>query len=195
MRKYFFLLIIILLAGCESSDSKYFQEVLSDKDITFTRIRGSKEKDSVSMNVPIGFKLNLNSSKIQDVKIYCRIDGKQLIQIENFSIFNSKNNKMIYAIEDLNYNTYPQKIFISHYQKIPNKQAELLLKMYHPTASLNEIIKRNDTLKLVSYKKYIKDNPQFIKEMRKVSDSLIVSIGFFGGKSKIVEKKIKWLDK
>ncbi|MBF7091752.1 hypothetical protein IUY40_09375 [Flavobacterium sp. ALJ2] len=201
MKKYifFFLAIIIilllLLLGCKPSNTPYFQEVLSEKNITFTKIRGSEEKDSISMNVPIEFKLNLNSSKIQDVKIYCRIDRKQLIQIEDFSIFNAQNDKIIYAIEDLNYNTYPKKIFISQYQHISKKQAEILIKKYNPRTSINDIKTGKDTLKLVSYKKYIQDNPQFIKEMRKVPDSLIFSIGFFEGKSKVIGEKIKWLDK
>ncbi|WP_433812085.1 hypothetical protein [Flavobacterium johnsoniae] len=196
MKKHIlFWTIIFSMLGCKPFNDPYFEEIVSKKNIFFTRIRGAKEKDSINMNIPIEFKLNLNSSKIRSVGLYCKINEKQLIQIEDFSIFNSENDRIIYAIEDLNYQTYPKKIFISQYQHISKKEAEMLLKKYNPSASINDIKTGSDTINLVSYKKYIKDNPNFIKKMRKDSDSLILSIGFFKGKTKIVSEKIKWLDK
>jgi hypothetical protein len=194
-KQILFWAIIFLMFGCKPINKPYFKEVLSEKNIFFTKIRGSKEKDSVNMNIPIEFKLNLNSSKIRKVGLYCKINKKRLTQIEEFSILNAENDKIIYAIEDLNYHTYPKKIFISHYQHISKKQAEMLLNKYNPSASINDIKTGRDTINLVSYKKYIIDNPNFIKKMRKDPDSLILSIGFFKEETKIIKEKIKWIDK
>ncbi|MDR7371015.1 hypothetical protein [Flavobacterium aquidurense] len=195
-KRSFIGIMALCFLGCKSPNSPYFKEIISEKNITITTIRTDTNTDSLCLNIPIEFMLDLNSSNIKSVVIYYVIDDKQLMDVEDFLIYNGENNKIMYVMEDLEENIYPQSIYILQRKNrhIGKEKAESLLKKYNPTASISNI-KFGDTIKLVSYKKYIQDNPEFIKEMRKVPDSLILSIGFSGGKSKVVGEKIKWLDK
>ncbi|MBF7091754.1 hypothetical protein IUY40_09385 [Flavobacterium sp. ALJ2] len=195
MTKNILIIILYLLVGCQSRKSPYFQELISTKEITLTKVRGPVQSDSITLSIPIEFSLNLNNSDIKSLVIYYVINGKQLMQVEDFLVYNGKSNKVMSVIEKGENNIYPESIYIRQIKHISKKEAELLIKKYNPLASINNIRTGADTIKLVSYKKYIEDNPSFIKEMRKEPDSLILSIGFFKKESKVIGEKIKWLNK
>lgn len=68
-----------------------------------------------------------------------------------------------------------------------------LLTRYYPTASIDKLQTKNDTIPLVSYSQYRKDNPKFLEEMLKVPDSLTLVISKSGKKENIVfSVKINW---
>lgn len=189
-----FIITLFIFVGCQSGKSPYFKEIISTKEIALTKVRGAFSTDSVTLNIPVEFSLNLDNSDIKSVVAYYISDGRQLMQIEDYLVYNSKNNRVMSVLDNSD-NIYPEKMYVLQNIHISNNQAELLIKKYNSNASLNNIKTGRDTIKLVTYEKYIKDNPNFIKEMRKKTDSLILSIHFFNGSSKVVGEKIKWLDK
>ncbi|OYU78973.1 MAG: hypothetical protein CFE23_16205 [Flavobacterium sp. BFFFF1] len=182
--------VLFLATGC--AEKKYFTEVVSDKVITISMREAYNEK-YLTLNIPVGFSLNLNHSEIKDVRLYWVLNNKQLADVEDYVVMNAENDRIIYAIEDKEYPNYPKSIYLlNRRNKISKEDALALIKKYNPTATLESIKSRKDTIKLVSYALYRKDNPEFLKEMRRLPDSLIFSIGFSGGKGELFKAKINW---
>lgn len=68
-----------------------------------------------------------------------------------------------------------------------------MIKKYNSTATIDKLQTKNDTISLVSYSQFRKDNPKFLEEMRKVPDSLTLVISKSGKKEIIVSSvKINW---
>jgi hypothetical protein len=182
--------ILLFLSGC--AEKKYFTEVVSTKKVTISMHEYLNEK-YLTLNIPVEFELNLNHSEIKDVGIYWILNNKQLTDVEDYVVMNTENDKIIYAIEDKEYPNYPKSIYLlNRKNKISTEEALNLIKKYNPNVTLERIKSKKDTIPLVSYAQFRKDNLQFLKEMRKQSDSLILSIGFSGGKEKLFKEKINW---
>lgn len=186
------ILAIILFFGCK--ENKLLSEIISEKKVQFTLIPNSKIQDSIALLIPIEFKLNLNSSDIKDVGIYYKYNNsRDMWQPQDFVIKNGTTNKIIFAIEDLNYETYPTSINVINRKLFISKQKAIrLLKEYKPEENIESLKSKIDTISIVHYSKFRADHPEFLSEMRKEPDSIILSIGLSKGKSEIVREKVNW---
>lgn len=189
---FMLILAIILFFGCK--ENKLLTENISDKKVQFTLIPNSKIQDSIALLIPIEFKLNLNSSEIKDVGIYYKYNNsRDMWQPQDFVIKNGTTNKIIFAIEDLNYETYPTSINVINRKLFISKQKAIrLLKEYNSEENIESLKLKTDTISIVPYSKFRVNHPEFLSEMRKEPDSIILSIGLSKGKSEIVVEKINW---
>ena len=107
-------------------------------------------------------------------------------------VYNGDTDSIIYAIEDLQYNEYPKSIVLRQYnfRKISSEEAEKLLKKYGQKSL--STIKDYEEVDLTSYKEFKKDHPEMIEKLRKIPDSIILSVAVKGSEPQLIRKKIEW---
>ncbi len=183
------ILIMFLLSCTGSKDLMEVKQVFSDEKVSLAV--DSSNIDSINIILPVEFQLKNISKKVADVRLYYMIDKVMLRQIQDFKIYNGDTGKIIYAIEDLQYNEFPSKIILkqSNY-KISRQDAEILLKKYNKI-SVEDLPKQKET-NLVPYTTLRKENPEIVKNLEKNPDSLILSIAVLKEKPQIIRKKINW---
>lgn len=184
-----FFLAFNLFLSCENPS---ILETISDKNVTISFRKDNDEKVLV-LNVPLEFTLNLNSEKIKNVRIYYISNGKLSSLSEDYAVYDRANNqKLLFDIKKVN-QKYPEKIYIIDRRiSIQEEKALELVNRYAPNSNLSNLQSDNDSITLISYKKFREDNLQFITNMRKESDSLKLNLVFGKGKTKIIGKKIEW---
>jgi len=184
------ILVFNLLIGCE--EKPYFKEIVSNKNVTISirEIEGERFK---VLNIPLEFSLNLNQKDVKDVGIYYYINYKRAMDPQDYLIYNGETNKPIFAIEDLESGKYPKSIYIVDRRfRLTNEQAIEMINKYASNQSLINLKTKNDTISLVSYKKFREDYPGFLEKMRKEPDTLKLSIGFRKGREEVFSEKINW---
>jgi hypothetical protein len=186
------ILIALLFSGC--SETKYIKEVISSKEVAIS-MRGEYPKNQyLVLLIPLEFELNLNNSKILRVTDRYSKDNNYMFPGEDYIFINGDNDKIMYTFDKFTPYNYPKKLVLLERKNIVSKeQAKELIKQYNPKASLENIKSKRDTIKLISYSQYRKDNPQFLEEMRIIPDTLVLRINKKGKSETVVEKiKINW---
>ena len=192
--------LILTLAGvlsCQSSEEaiELRQKVETDKKVSISKIsigQDSINKDSANIIYPVEFEIKSISSRLRSMWLYYRVDDKILGQIKHFMIYNGDTDSIIYAIEDLRYNEFPKSIVLRqrNFRKISSEEAENLLKKYGQKSL--STIKDYEEVDLTSYKEFKKDHPEMIEKLRKIPDSIILSVAVKGSEPKLIRKKIVW---
>jgi lipoprotein len=192
--------LILALAGvlsCQSSEEviELHQKVETDKKVRISKRSLGQEsiyKDSANIIYPVEFEIKHVSSKVRDVRLYYRVDDIILGQIKHFMIYNGDTDSIIYAIEDLQYNEFPKSIVLRqrNFRKISAVEAETLLKQYKKKNMAT--IKDYEEVDLTSYKEFKKDHPEMIEKLRKIPDSIILSVAVKDSEPQLIRKKIEW---
>ena len=192
--------LILALAGvlsCQSSEEviELHQKVETDKKVRISKRSLGQEsiyKDSANIIYPVEFEIKHVSSKVRDVRLYYRVDDIILGQIKHFMIYNGDTDSIIYAIEDLQYNEFPKSIVLRqrNFRKISAVEAETLLKQYKKKNMAT--IKDYEEVDLTSYKEFKKDHPKMIEKLRKIPDSIILSVAVKDSEPQLIRKKIEW---
>ncbi|MFT3796612.1 hypothetical protein [Flavobacterium sp.] len=188
-----FLIAFILLSSASCGKKEYFKEVISQKEVTLSLHEEDNEK-YLTLNIPVEFELNFNSSKLISAIPYYKIDGKHLMIGTDYLMYNKVNNKLLWGFDSFAPYSYPKRIyFMTRKRKISEQQALTLIKKYNPNASLSSLQRRHhDTIDLIPYQKFRKDHPEFLQEMRKTPDSLIMNMWFGGNDKRVIKQKINW---
>ena len=192
--------LILALAGgvsCQSSEEviELHQKVETDKNVRISKRSLGQEsiyQDSANIIYPVEFEIKHVSPKVRDVGLYYRVDDRILGQIKHFMIYNGDTDSIIYAIEDLRYNEFPKSIVLRqrNFRKISAVEAETLLKKYGQKSL--STIKDYEEVDLTSYKEFKKDHPEMIEKLRKIPDSIILSVAVKGSEPQLIRKKIEW---
>lgn len=185
-------ILIDMMIGCK--EKIVFKEVISNKKVEITKINTSKEIDSIALLIPIEFQMDLNFPNIRFVNVNYRYNNGFLTTDPNDVIIkDTKTKRILFTFDQFNYKTYPKLITIINRKIFLSKnEAEKLIKKYNPKESGNNIKLKTDTIALISYSQFRKEQPEFLKEMRKQPDSLILSLKPLKGKSTIIREKINW---
>ncbi len=180
----------VTIVSCQQKP--YFKEVVSEKSVTITMREVEGQKKYI-LNIPIEFELNLNQTDIKDVGIYYNKDSKRVQELFEYLVYNGDTNKVLFAIEDLGYGSYPNSIYVvDGLHELTDIQAKELLEKYAVKKSLLELKNKRDTIEVISYKKFRADHPDFINKMREKPDTLKLSIGFSKGREEVFAEQIKW---
>lgn len=192
--------LILALAGvlsCQSSEEviELHQKVETDKKVSISKRSLGQEsiyKDSANIIYPVEFEIKHVSPKVRDVGLYYRIDDVFLKRIQDYMVYNGDTDSIIYAIEDLQYNEFPKSIVLRQYnfRKISSEEAETLLKKYGQKSL--STIKEGEEVDLTSYKEFKKDHPEMIEKLRKIPDSIILSVAVKDSEPQLIRKKIEW---
>ena len=192
--------LVLALAGvlsCQSSEEviELHQKVETDKKVRISKRSLGQEsiyKDSANIIYPVEFEIKHVSPKVRDVGLYYRIDDVFLKRIQDYMVYNGDTDSIIYAIEDLQYNEFPKSIVLRQYnfRKISSEEAETLLKKYGQKSL--STIKEGEEVDLTSYKEFKKDHPEMIEKLRKIPDSIILSVAVKDSEPQLIRKKIEW---
>ncbi len=192
------IILIILFALLISCESKYPIEIKQITSKEFVTIEDNYMnrnviKDSFRITIPTEYEIKINS-KIHDITWYYSVDHKTLNPNHiDYQVYDKRNLKR--EILELNFEkSFKEKVTIIIKERnhlISKKDAQQLLKKYNIHKSLDSL-KSNDTIKLVSYDKFRKENKMFIQELNKISDSIHFTTMKKDGSFFYVNKKINW---
>ena len=197
MKKTALILALVGVLSCQSSEEviELHQKVETDKKVRISKRSLGQEsiyKDSANIIYPVEFEIKHVSPKVRDVGLYYRIDDVFLKRIQDYMVYNGDMDSIIYAIEDLQYNEFPKSIVLRQYnfRKISAVEAEALLKKYGQKSL--STIKDYEEVDLTSYKEFKKDHPEMIEKLRKIPDSIILSVAVKDSEPQLIRKKIEW---
>jgi lipoprotein len=189
--------LILALAGvlsCQSSEEaiELRQKVETDKKVRISKIsigQDSINKDSANIIYPVEFEIKHVSPKVRAIGFYYKVDDTFLNSIQDYAVYNGDMDSIIYSIEDPRYNEVPKSIILRqcNFRKISAVEAETLLKQYKKKNMAN--IKDYEEVDLTSYKEFKKDHPKMIEKLRKIPDSIILSVAVKGSEPKLIRKK------
>ena len=191
--------LVLALAGvlsCQSSEEviELRQKVETDKKVSISKIsigQDSINKDSANIIYPVEFEIKSISSRFRSMWLYYRVDDRMLNLIQDYMSYNGDTDSIIYA-ENLRHNEYPKSIVLRqrNFRKISSEEAENLLKKYGQKSL--STIKDYEEVDLTSYKEFKKDHPEMIEKLRKVPDSIILSVAVKDSEPQLIRKKIEW---
>lgn len=173
MKNYIYALVLLILVSCKSKP--VVEEIISDEFVTITKSMKEVKSDSVCLNIPLEFKIKLSSS-VNYLSANIIDNGHYLSTPNDFLIYNKEYpKKVIFDFEQYLLVGKPFKIIIKKRNYLVSKKgAQELLNKYSIKKSLNNL-KKEDTISLISYDKFRKDNPQFLKELRRVEDKIRIT--------------------
>ena len=191
--------LVLALAGvlsCQSSEEviELHQKVETDKKVSISKRSLGQEsiyKDSANIIYPVEFEIKSISSRFRSMWLYYRVDDRMLNLIQDYMSYNGDTDSIIYA-ENLRHNEYPKSIVLRQYnfRKISSEEAENLLKKYGQKSL--STIKDYEEVDLTSYKEFKKDHPEMIEKLRKIPDSIILSVAVKDSEPQLIRKKIEW---
>ncbi len=193
MQKNIFLFCLIFILSCnERKDIAIKQKESNEVVLMYVKLRNNK-KDSISLDLPIEFSLNINKlSNLRSVMIHYFLNSRHLYQLDDYNIYDKKSKKIIYAIQELRKENFPDQILIRGGNNlISKKEAESLFKKYKINKSINNL-KFGDTIKLVPYNQFKKENNNIINELKKIDDSIFFRINVGKENPILVKHKINW---
>lgn len=197
MRNRDFLIIVLIFqlffTSCNLEKKIKIKQIASDENILIYKSFRNVKSDSISLDIPIEFDLNINEFPyIRSFIIYYYSNQKYLSNIIDYKIYNKENSKIIYSIEELNPKNIPNKILIrSGNYLISEKDAKLLLKKYNKTKLLKDL-KFGDTIKMIPLNQFRMENKNIINELSKANDSIIFRINIGKDNPILVKQKINW---
>lgn len=190
MKRIVFLIFILFLC-ISCAEKKYLKEVISNEKVSIT-LKETFEETYYNLNIPIEFKLNLNGENIISAVPYYENDARKRFEGDYYYIDKNDKKKM-FSLDKYKPFDYPTNIYvIDEKRKITKEDVIILIMKYNPTKTIESLKTKNDTIYLASYSQYRKDNPLFLQEMRKLPDSLILSLYIKGKGSKVVGERINW---
>ncbi len=192
-KKNILVICLIFIFSCNRERKVIITQNESNEYISIYNNSISIKKDSINLDVPIEFTSNINKlSNLKSVIVHYFFDNKHLYQIDDYNIYYKKSKKKIYAIEELKKEDFPDQILIrnSNYL-ISKKEAGNLLKKYKINKSINNL-KFGDTIKLVPYNQFKKENKYIINELKKIDDSIVFRINVGKENPILVKQKINW---
>jgi hypothetical protein len=181
------------IISCSHDKQKIIKQIPSNQIVTLYKSYRNSKNDSINLDIPIEFILNVNKlSNLRSFSIYYYSNNKSLQEIIDYKIYDKKSKKTIYAIEELKKEDLPNQILIrGNNSLISTSSAENLFKKYKINKSINSL-KFGDTVKLVPYKIFKKDNNSIINELKKIDDSIVFRINIGKEDPILIKKKIDW---
>jgi DNA-directed RNA polymerase subunit H (RpoH/RPB5) len=193
MKKTLLSIIILMLLSCESKEIMTIDQVSSDEKVRLYRDVRDLNNDSINISIPLEYKLTKGQKEIYSFGVIFVSNKKDLEELKDFRIFNKSNKKLLYSTVELSSDEIPNHLLITENDiRISKEKAEELLIKYKIHENISKI-KELDTINLISYNEFKKDNPSIIKELNKINDSIVFRLR--DGKTRkasLVVKKINW---
>ncbi|MCV9932753.1 hypothetical protein OIU80_10705 [Flavobacterium sp. LS1R47] len=193
MKKTFFILIPLILVSCQPKIILAVDQVSSDEKVQLYKDIRNSNNDSINISIPLEYKLIKEKKDLYSFGVIFVSNKKDLEEFKDFRVFSKANHKLIYATVELDPNEIPDHLLITENDiRISKVQAQKLLIKYKINKDISEI-KDSDTITLISYNEFKKDNPSIIKELNKINDSIIFRVrDWKTKKTLLIAKKINW---
>lgn len=190
--------IYLTLISCNVKEPISIKQVTSDEIVT---IRPDYPKtvtrDSVPITIPLEFEITINTKDFRNLNLYfISINNQRLLDdISDYQTYYKENKmeRIFFSLNKDDEGVQEKKHIIIKLrtQMISRKVAQTILKKYNINQSFDNL-KFKDTIKLIEYNQFRKDNPQIIKGFQKVNDSIVFSMLLKGGKRIHISQKINW---
>lgn len=193
MKKIMFLgALLCLTNSCKNKEPISIEEINSDEMVTITHNPKKQTGDSVDIHFPKEFKIVMNSDNIIDLSIYYFINKRTLMNITDYEISEKINKKPILSFKSYLSSKKPIDIIIKERNHLISKnEAKELLKKYNINQSLDNL-KFRDTIKLIPYNQFRKENNSTINDLKKINDSIFFRVTSNEGKVFVKGEKINW---
>ncbi|WP_428229312.1 hypothetical protein [Flavobacterium sp.] len=197
--KKLMIFIFLTLISCNVKEPISIKELISDEIVTIRPDYQKSEikKDSVPITIPIEFEITANTENLRNLGLYfISINNQRLLDdINDYQTYykDNKTERIFFALnkDDLVTQKKFHIIIKIRTQMISREVAETILKKYNINKSF-ENLKFRDTIKLIGYNQFRKDNPDIVEDFRRVSDSIVFSMSLKGGERVHISKKINW---
>lgn len=190
MEKLIYLIIILtLFISCK--EEKYFEEVVSEKEVTISLAEFPKSDEDLVINIPLEFNLYLNNyPDIYHVMFNLYKDGSLINIVDDYLMKDRQTDKIIFGFNKYKYPNFPKKVcFITRKIKISTKEAKEIVNRYNLKFNIKN---SKDTIKVISYKKFRDDHPEFINGLRKNPDYLELALDERNEETIFIKEKINW---
>lgn len=195
MKNKLYVLTFMLLVACEAKSPIEVTQVSSSEIVTFedNYLDRNTKKDSIRMSIPIEFEIKIKSSIKYITWIY--IVNNKILDKDYFDyeVYNKESKTK--PIRQLDFNELSDDsiniVLKERNHLISRKDALKLLQKYNINKSVDNL-KNNDTIKLIRYDEFRKNNIEIINDLKKINDSIKFKIMRKDGKFFYVNKKINW---
>lgn len=184
------LVIMLLFSSCLPKKLSV-KENISNESVRIVLDAKKIKADSVNLLIPTEYAFNMKPKEIGAMMTYYIIDNKSQSIIENYLLYNKKSKKKIFGKEDLDQDSPVDIIIVQKDFKISRNQAQTILIKYKINQKINDL-KFGDTIKTVPYSQFRKDNPDIIKRLNKIPDSVAFNFTKNDKKPLITKVKINW---
>ena len=188
----------LMILSCKPNDLISVKENISNETVLIEPgIKNHITIDSVPITIPIELEISVNTANLEKVSLYfITINNKRLLN-ENvdYEVFN-KNNKeksIYFSLNEDELDTQRKYNIIIKVatQMVSRKEVSELLKKYNSSQSL-ENLNSGRMIKLISYKKFRKENHKIIRDFQKINDTIVFVVHPKIGENILVKKKINW---
>jgi hypothetical protein len=195
MKNKLYVLAFMLLVACEAKSPIEVTQVSSNEIVTFedNYLDRNTKKDSIRMSIPIEFEIKIKSSIKYITWIY--IVNNKILDKDYFDyeVYNKESKTK--PIRQLDFNELSDDsitiVLKERNHLISRKDALKLLQKYNINKSVDNL-KNNDTIKLIRYDEFRKNNIEIINDFKKINDPIKFKIMRKDGKFFYVNKKINW---
>ncbi|WP_119790374.1 hypothetical protein [Flavobacterium anhuiense] len=196
--KHIYIIIVICISffSCEPKKTIEINQINSTEIVTIENnfMDKNKVKDSFRISIPTEYEIRINSF-VHYITWFYKVNNKTLNPSRiDYQVYDKRDlTKEILELNfDKSFNNESISIIVKERNHlISKKDAQQLLKKYSINKSLDSL-KSNDTIKLVYYDKFRKENKVFIQELNKISDSIHFRAMKKDGSFFYVSKKINW---
>ena len=172
--KFYYIIIFFIISACQSKDNTILKPLISTENVFIKNDKYSK--DSLILDIPIEYRIINNSSKdIDKLTIYITHNGSILRDLDDFIVFD-KNQYHFDKILNLKNVIKPKNhldiIIRTNYIYIQKKEASKIFSKYKIDENL---IKIKNSVKIIGFDKFRKENPQIMNRLISYHDSIIAA--------------------
>ncbi|WP_139329323.1 hypothetical protein [Chryseobacterium ureilyticum] len=185
-----FILLLILVISCNSQKDIKVEQCENSYEVSLSKSLLNPQNDSLSLNFPIkiGIKNNMSVGplRLEKMTVFSDLDATG----QKNAMYSLTQKKKIYTEvkENIEHENF-YKIIISY--SISKEEAERIVGKYH-VSKTTELKNYNDSIKIIPYKNFIKDNGEYKQRMDKTPDFVRMMFRDQNNKTFIEELKINW---
>lgn len=184
---------VFCIISCAFDKQISIKQNPSDEIVFIYKSFKNSKSDSINLDFPVEFVLNINElSNFKSFNIHYYSDNKYLQEIIEYRMYDKESKKEIYAIEELKKENFPNQILIrGGNHLISKKETENLFKKYKIKKSIKDL-RFGDTIRLIPYSQFKKDNSNIINDLKKIDDSIVFRINIGKDNPILIKQKINW---
>lgn len=190
--KFYSIIILFIISACQSKDNTILKSLISTENV-FIKSDYKYSKDSLILDIPIEYRIINNASEeIDKSTIYMIHNGNILKDLDDFIVFD-KNQYHLDKILNLKTVIKPEGhldiIIRTNYIYIQKKEANKIFAKYKIDENL---IKIKNSVKITSFDKFRKENPELMIQLTNYHDSIVVANYYKGIILFTNQKNIIW---
>lgn len=177
MKRIYFYAFTFLIISCREKEPVTIKEIVSNEVVAITfNAKKTFAKDSVSIIIPIELEINLHENSLIFFDIDFFMNKKYMMIVDDYEIYDTQNKtKSLSSFKPYLSIKKPFKIIIKERSHLISLfDAKKIQKKYNINQSIDNL-KFGDTIQLVPYSQFRKDNPEILNELRRIEDKIRIT--------------------